>query len=115
MEIRKKDVNYVLHQLFETTYSREDKMIDLSLLPPCQSSLRLHSLRANVVAKIWNDVDKRTIHLPDFTLYCWNEDFRIHWFDDAFPQNVIDILMDSDSDMIDDNIYGEDQESNKEE
>ena len=49
---KKKGVNYVRHQLFECTYSREDKIIDLSLLPPCRSSLRLHSLRANVVAKI---------------------------------------------------------------
>ena len=102
---KKKDVNYVRHQLFECTYSREDKIIDLSLLPPCRSSLRLHSLRANAVAKIWNDTDQRTVHLPDLTLHGWNEDFRIRWFDDAFPQNVIDILMDPNFDMIDDDIY----------
>ena len=103
---KKKDVNYVRHQLFQHTYSREDKIIDLSLLPPCRSSLRLHSLRADVVAKIWNDADQGTIHLPDLTLHGWNEDSRIHWFDEAFPQNVIDILMDPDFDMIDDDIYG---------
>ena len=112
---RKKDVNYVRHQLLECTYSREDKIIDLSLLPPCQSSLRLHSLRANAVANIWNDADQRTAHLPDLTLHGWNEDFRIRWFDDAFSKNVIDILMDPNFDMVDDDIYGADQESDKEE
>ena len=112
---KKKDVNYVRHQLFECTYSGEDKIIDLSLLPPCRSSLRLHSFRATAVAKIWNDTDQRTVHLPDLTLHGWNEDFRIRWFDDAFPQNVIDILMDPNFDMIDDDIYGADQESDKEE
>ena len=81
MDIRKKDVSYVRHQLFERTYSREDKIIDLSLLPPCRSSLRLHSSRTNVVAKIWNDPDQTTTHVPDLTLHGWNEDFRIHWFD----------------------------------
>ena len=70
-------------------------------------------LRANAVAKIWNDVDQRTVLLPDLTLHGWNEDFRIRWFDDAFPQSVIDILMDLKFDMIDDDIYGADQESDK--
>ena len=114
MKSMKKYVNYVRHQLFECTYSSKDKIIDLSLLPPCRSSVRLHSLRANAVAKIWNDADQRTVHLPDLTLL-WNEDFRIRWFDDAVPQNVIDILMDPNFDMIDDDSYGADQESDKEE
>ena len=72
-------------------------------------------MRANIVANNWNDADQRTIHLPDFSLHCWNEDFKIHWFDDAFPQNVIDILMDPDFHIIDDDIYREDQESDEEE
>ena len=85
---------YVRHQLFDCTYSREDKIIDLFSIPPCRSFLRLDSLSANAVAKIWNDADQRTVHLPDLTLHRWNQDFRIRWFDDAFPQNVINILMD---------------------
>ena len=59
--------------------------------------------------------DQRTVHLPDLTLHGWNEDFRIRWFNDAFPQNVTDNLMDPNFDMTDDDIYGADQESDKEE
>ena len=43
----------------------QSKIIDLALLPPCQSCLLLHSKRANIIAKIWRAADLRTIELPD--------------------------------------------------
>ena len=49
---RKKDINYVRYELFQRTYSRNNKIIDLSLLPPCQSMLKLHTSKENVVAEM---------------------------------------------------------------
>ena len=64
---RKKDINHVCHELFQRTYSR-DKIKDLSLLPPCQSTLKLHPSRANVVAKIWKSADEANVDIPDVAL-----------------------------------------------
>ena len=41
---RVKKVDDLRHQLFQKTYQQKNKIIDLSLLPPCQQTLRLHSL-----------------------------------------------------------------------
>ena len=111
---RKKAINYVRHELFQCTYSHDNKIIDLSLLPPCQSTLKLHALRANVVAKLWKSADETNVDIPDAALRGWDENLQIHWLDNAFPENVIDILMDPDFDSINDDIYGTDEESDKE-
>ena len=39
-----KKVDDLRHQLFQNTYQQKNKTIDLSLLPPCQQTLGLHSL-----------------------------------------------------------------------
>ena len=111
---RKKDINYARHELFQRTYSRDNKITDLSLLPPCQSTLKLHASRANVVAKLWKSADETNVCIPDAALEGWDENLQIHWLDNAFPENVIDILMDSDFDSINEDIYGTDEESDKE-
>ena len=111
---RKKDVNYVRHELFQRTYSRDNKIIDLSLLPPFQSTLKLHALRANVVAKIWKSADETNVDIPDAALEGCDRNLQIHLLDNAFPENVIDILIDPDFDSIDNDIYGTDEESDKE-
>ena len=111
---RKKDINYVRHELFQRTYSRDNKVTDLSLLPPYQSTLKLHASRANVVAKIWKSADETNVDIPDAALEGCDRSLQIHWLDNAFPENVIDILMDPDFDSIDNDIYGTDEEIDKE-
>ena len=111
---RKKDINYVRHELFQRTYSRDDKIIDLSLLPPCQSALKLHASRDNVAAKIWKSANETNVDVPDAALEGWDENLHTHWLEKAFPENVIGILMDPGFHSMDDDIYGTDQESDKE-
>ena len=40
-------------QIFWEKLQKENKIMDLSLLPPCQSGLELHCKCANFVAKMW--------------------------------------------------------------
>ena len=56
----------------------------------------------------------RQMSIPDAVLEGWDENLQIHWLDNAFPENVIDILMGPDFDSIDDDIYCTDEESDKE-
>ena len=111
---RKKDINYVRHELFQRTCFQDNKLIDLSLLPPCQSKLKLHASRANVFAKIWRSINETNVDIPDATLEGWDENIQIHWLNNAFPENVIDILMDPDLDSVDDDIYGTNERIDKE-
>ena len=45
-----KDVNTLQFNKFTEKQKRENKYVDLSALPPCQATLKLHILRANRVA-----------------------------------------------------------------
>ena len=47
---RTKDVNALRFNKLIVKQSRENKYVDLSALPPCQATLKLHILRANRVA-----------------------------------------------------------------
>ena len=50
---------------------KKKKIIDLSLLPPCKSVLRLHSKRANAVAYLWRNASNPTINIPSLTENGW--------------------------------------------
>jgi len=67
------DVNKVRSTLFRARYSTglpqsmlspRTSGIDLSLLPPCKSSLVKHMLRANYQTYIWKPADQATIDVP---------------------------------------------------
>ena len=49
---REKSVNVVRSKLFEKKYTKGGKVINMTLLPPCNSSLLLYIKRSNYVAKI---------------------------------------------------------------
>ena len=41
------------YNLFNQKYNHEKKSIDMSVIPPCSSTLKLHSRRANFASGIW--------------------------------------------------------------
>ena len=46
-------INSTRKKIFWRNFARDEGIADLSLLPPCESSLLLHISRANYVARIW--------------------------------------------------------------
>ena len=107
---RAENVNDVRHRIFSTTYQQKNKIIDLSLLPPCKQALRLHSLRCNYVAKIWKSLHISNLELPSISRHGWNEECEIQWIENAFPGDIEDILAVSE-DEEDDEEYNGDSES----
>ena len=107
---RQKEVNNVRNALFEAKYINQNKAIDMSLLPPCQASLRLHTLRSNVVARIWKLSGERQIQMPDLSQHCWTIDNQIKWIEKAFPDEVEELLLNEEEEEV----YEEDEESEEE-
>ena len=74
-----KKIDDLRHQLFQKTYQQNNKIIDLSLLPPCEQTLRLHSLRCTFVAKIWKNSDVCTLQEPPITNHGCTGEREIQW------------------------------------
>ena len=96
---RQKKVNEARKHLFDRKYLNQKKVIDISLLPPCQSALKMHILRSNVVARIWNCAGERMVELPDLTDHGWHSDLTTKWIEQAFPNEVEEILLQVDDDV----------------
>ena len=91
---REASVNAVRTKLFERKYAKEDKVINMSLLPPCNSVLILHIKRANCVAKMWKSSLTNWFDPDDISENGWLPDGLTYWVDDIFPRNVEEILCD---------------------
>ena len=91
---KQKNVDDVRSKMFSKKYSNEHKVVDLSILPPCRSVLRLHVQRSNVVAMIWRRSLEPMVDIPDLSEHGWLNDGRIQWIDDAFPDSLEEILLD---------------------
>ena len=49
-------------------------MIDLSLLPSCQTSLERHIRRANYIARNWRQASHSMMNIHGPPFHGWNED-----------------------------------------
>ena len=95
-----KEVNSVRTFLFETKYLNQNKTIDISLLPPCQASLRPRILRSNVVARIWKLSDEAQTQLPDLSQHGWTTNNAIKCIDKAFPDELNDLLLSEEAETM---------------
>ena len=111
---KKLSVSEVKFYILQKERERENELIDLSLIPPCKSSLRLHILRKNVVASIWKNTHRATINTPDATEGSWNADGIIEWIQEAFPKNITEFFIDDDIEQREDVLSEEDVENDVE-
>ena len=76
---------------------------DLSLLPPCKTSLRLHTERANYQTLIWKNAHIQTPDIPSPVGKGWQEDesgLQIQWTEgDILPGELVDILCEVEPDF----------------
>ena len=66
------------------SFCQEKQVMYLSLLPPCQSTLYMHILHSNYVAKSYL-LDM--VKCPDIMEKVWIENSEIVWVDDPFPDD----------------------------
>ena len=85
-------VNQARREIFWDKLHKKNKIVDLSLLPPCQSSLKKHIKRANYVARMWRQSVNPVMDLPDPTQQGWNKDQQIEWVDEPYPNDVGELL-----------------------
>ena len=79
--------------------------MDLSLLPPCQSSLQLHCKRANFVAKMWRDASNPMLLSDNLVMHGWLPDMNIEWIKKGTHSDISELLFDTD--VENDNEYDE--------
>ena len=83
---------------------KENKVIDISLLPTCKNSLRKHTKRANYKARVWRKAATPVTSLDDPKYHGWSRDLTIDWIDKPYSEDVPQLL------LIDDNSDGDDSE-----
>ena len=98
-EKRLSSVNRVRKIIFWRSYSRDNKVIDLSLLPPCQTSLERHIRRANYVARIWRQASHPMMNIQDPQFHGWNEDLSTDWISVPYPEDISELLLANDEEM----------------
>lgn len=99
-----KSVNELRAKLFWSLTRKNGKVPDLSLLPPCASSLMKHTSRAHYVATIWRQANVPLQSIGSFVGNGWLPDGSIDWIYRAYPANVEILLMqNASSEPADDN------------
>ena len=91
------DINKVRKKIIDKKFVKAEKVMDLSFLPPCQSTLYLRILRYNYVARIKKCSLVNVVECPSIMENGWMEDGETVWVDDAFPEDM-EILVDKDFD-----------------
>ena len=82
--------------MVDKKFVKEEKLMDLSLLSPCQSTLYMHILHPNYVARTWKCFLVNVVERPSIMENGWIKNGEIVWVDDAFPDNIMEILVDKD-------------------
>ena len=108
---KSKNVDDARYLLFKKKFENEDKTLDMSTLPPCESVLRLHCNRANYLAAIWKRANTSVTEFPDAVYHGWNMDKSFVWVTEIFPEEIESILVDPryDPDNVND-AFGESEE-----
>ena len=99
------DINKLRFELFQSRYEMKADFntmsvgdgIDVSLLPPCRSSLLMHARRANYVTYLWRNSHVPFANIPPPDGFGWETTpdglINIVWNDgDIMPQKLVDIL-----------------------
>ena len=114
-----KSVDKLCSIMFWAKLRINDKVPDLSLLPPCRlfpcsSSLKKHTSRAHYVAKIWRKAELPLQDIGSFQHNGWLPDGSIDWIQDPFPEELGSLFVEKSEPEYD--VYeGEDNENLEEE
>lgn len=102
-----KDINKLRYTMFMARYTPQNQLlssdsgIDLSLLPPCRSSLHMHVARVNYQTHIWSQANLPYPELQKpYQGHGWNlcgDKLEYKWTqEDILPKELMDIVLDQD-------------------
>ena len=85
---RCESVDEIRAKIFWKKLRKDGKVVDLSLLPPCSSTLRKHTIRAHCIAKMWKLASFPLQLLDSISDNGWLPDGSIDWIECPFPNDV---------------------------
>ena len=94
-------MNAARYKIFKEIYEKKNIIPDLSLLPPCQETLRFHCQRSCFVAALWKFSVRKQINAPSPVRYGWEADMSVKWIIAAFPEDIELMLMEMEEDPED--------------
>ena len=105
-------VNEARRKVFWQKFNKDEKIVYLSLMPPCKSNLHYHIMRANYVAYLFRQADHLVMHLESPERYGWDADGKVVWSDNCYPNDINEFLLDEENGEIssDDDEYEDDMD-----
>ena len=107
------NVNDLRSKLYWNFVKKNGKVPDLSLLPPCSSSLKKHTARSHYIASIWKKAFIPYQNIDTFSNFGWFPDGKIDWIDRAYPENVELLFSEKNSQETSDEQDCEDEEDDE--
>ena len=104
------NINKLYPEIFWKTWNKKGQVIDLSLPPPCRSSLRLHIQRSNYIARIWRQANLDVMDLEPPQNHGWNEDYSLKWPSVMVPEDIVRSIEDELDQDEENNDYDTDSE-----
>lgn len=86
--IKGKSVNEARYTIFDRKFTKQNKIIDMSLLPPCQQTLKLHILRSNFIAREWRSAIVISYEAGNIVGNGWTESLELRWLEKVMPDDV---------------------------
>jgi hypothetical protein len=111
--IKGKRVNEARYAIFDRKYTKQNKAVDMSMLPPCQQTLKLHILRSSFIAEEWRSAVESSHDTGNILENGWTESMELRWPETVMPEDVRELFVDNASEEFmgdsDDESDAEDQ------
>ena len=86
-------VNNLRNNIFLQKFEKRNKIIDLSLLPPCEANLKYHIMRAFYVALMFRNANQLILSLEDPINHGWDERGRVKWSTTCYPDDISQLII----------------------
>eukprot|EP00794_Sanderia_malayensis_P012447 gene12447-13734_t len=90
---RLNDVDEARRELFWNRLRRDNRISDLSVLPPCNRTTEIHIKRANFVALMWKMAKSPMLNLEDPSQHGWTGDLEPDWGTEPYPEDIEQLLV----------------------
>lgn len=105
---KRTNVNDTRFDLFEQK-QKKGVIVDLSNIPPCQSTLHLHMERTNYVARLWKTANSSIQNAPSPAGYGWNQDGDIQWVEEILPEDISTLFLQTDASDSEEEFFGDEE------
>ena len=88
-----KSVNDARRKVFWQKFNKDKKIVDLSLMPPCKTNLKLPHLESKLRSLLFRQADHLVMNLESPEGYGWNADGKVIWSNVSYPDEMNELLL----------------------